>query len=71
MGSLSRKTPGGVDKFEQVSSRCDVDHADEAFRELIISGGDSAVDFQATEEAFDVVSLPVERPVMLDLNLAV
>ena len=62
---------GGVDKFEPVSGRCDMNHAEEAFGELIISSGDGAVDFQAAEEAFDVVSFPVERPVMLDLDPAV
>ncbi len=62
---------GGVDKFEPVSGAGDMYHAEEAFGELIISGGDGAVDFQAAEESFDVVSLPVERPVMLDLDAAV
>jgi hypothetical protein len=60
-----------VDKFEPVSGRCDLNHAEEAFGELIISGGNGAVDFQAAEEAFDVVSLSVERPVMFDLDPAV
>ena len=46
-------------------------HAEEAFGELIISSGDGAVDFQTAEEAFDVVSFPVERPVMFDLDAAV
>ncbi len=48
-----------------------MDHAEEAFGELIISGCDGAVDFQAPEEAFDVVPLPVERAVMFDLDAAV
>jgi hypothetical protein len=48
-----------------------MDHAEEAFGELIISGGDGAVDFQAPEEAFDLISFPVERPVMFDLDAAV
>jgi hypothetical protein len=62
---------GGVDKFEPVSGRCDVNHAEEAFGELVVSGCDGAVDFQTPEEAFDVIALPVERPVMFDLDAAV
>jgi hypothetical protein len=38
---------------------------------LIISRGDGAIDFQAAEEAFDVIAFPVERPVMFDLDPAV
>jgi hypothetical protein len=48
-----------------------MDHAEEALGELVVAGCDSAVDFQATEEAFDVVSLTVERLVMFDLYPAV
>ena len=62
---------GGVDKFEPVSGCGDMDHAEEALGKLIVAGCDSAVDFQATEEAFDVVSLTVERPVMFDFYPAV
>jgi len=62
---------GDVDKFEPVSGRCDVNHAEEAFGELIVSCGDSAVNFHTAEEAFDVVSLPVEYQVMLDLDPAI
>jgi uncharacterized protein GlcG (DUF336 family) len=60
-----------VDKFEPVSGGGDVDHAEEAFGELIISGGNGAVDFQAAEEALDVIAFLVERPVMFDLDPAV
>jgi Ca2+-binding RTX toxin-like protein len=62
---------GGVDKFEPVSGGGDLDHAEEAFGELVVSGCDGAVDFQATEEAFDVVALFVEGAVMFDLDPAV
>lgn len=62
---------GGVDKFEPVSGGGDVNHAEEALGELIISSGDGAVDFQTAEEALDVIALPVERPVMFDLDAAV
>lgn len=60
-----------MDKFEPVSGGGDVNHAEEAFGELIISGCDGAVDFQAAKEAFDMVSLPVEDRVMFDLDPAV
>ena len=62
---------GGVDKFEPVSGGGDMDHTEEAFGELIIPGCDGAVDFQAAEEPFDVVSFSVERPVVFDLDPAV
>ena len=48
-----------------------MNHAEEAFGELIVSSGDGAVDFQAAKEAFDVISFPVERPVMFDFDAAV
>jgi hypothetical protein len=59
-----------VDRFQPVFGG-DMDHAEDAFGELIISGGDGAVDFQAPEEAFDVMAFLVERPVRLDLAPAV
>ena len=62
---------GGVDKFEPISCGGDMDHTEEGFGELIISGGDGAVDFQAAEESLDVIAFPVERPVMFDLDPAV
>lgn len=46
-------------------------HAEEALGKLVVAGCDSAVDFQATEEAFDVISLTVERLFMFDLYPAV
>ena len=51
---------GGVDKFEPASGGGDMDHAEEAFGDLVVSSGDGAVDFQATEEAFDVIAFLVE-----------
>jgi hypothetical protein len=53
---------GGVDKFEPVSGGGDLDHAEKAFGELILSRGDGANDFQATEDAFDVIAFPGKRP---------
>jgi hypothetical protein len=62
---------GGVGKFEPVSGGNDLNHAEEAFGELIISSGDGAVDFQTAEEVLDVIAFLVERPVMFDLDVAV
>lgn len=44
-----------------------MDHAHEAFAELIVPGCYGAVDFQASEHALDAVALFVERRVMFDL----
>lgn len=60
-----------MDKFEPVSGGGDVNHGEKAFGELIVSGCDGAVDFQSAEEAFDLVSLSVERPIMFDLDPAI
>nr|WP_197277449.1 hypothetical protein [Sphingomonas profundi] len=48
-----------------------MDHAEEAAGELVIAGGDGAVDFEVAEHALDAVALLVERAVMLDLYPAV
>jgi hypothetical protein len=69
--TLFPRSLGGVDKFEPVSGGGDVNHTEEAFGELVISGCDGAVDFQTPQEAFDVIAVPVERPVMFDLDAAV
>lgn len=61
----------GVDEFEPVSGGCDVHHAHEAGGELIVAGGDCAVDFQTAQHALDAVALLVERPVVFDLHAAV
>lgn len=60
-----------MDEFAPVSGSGDIDHAHEAGCELIISGGDGAVDFQSAEHAFDPVALLVERAVMFNLHAAV
>lgn len=62
---------GGVDKFEPVSSGGDMDHAEEAFGEQVVAGGDGAVDFEAAEEASDMIAFLVERAVVFDLDPAV
>ena len=61
----------GANKFEPVSGGGDMDHAEQACGELVLARGDGAVDFQVAEEPFDVVSFPVERPVMFDFDPAV
>ena len=62
---------GGVDKFEPVSGGGEVDHAEEAAGELVVAGGDGAVDLEVAEHALDAVALLVERSVMLDPHPAV
>jgi len=65
------KALGRVDKFEPVSGGGDMDHAEEAAGELVVAGGDGAVDLQVTEHSLDAIALLVERAVMLDLHTAV
>lgn len=48
-----------------------MDHAEEAAGQLVIAGGDSAVDFEMAEHALDAVALFVERAVLFDLHAAV
>ena len=48
-----------------------MDHAEEAVGQLIVSGGDGAVDFEMAQHALDAVALVVERSIMLDLDAAV
>lgn len=60
-----------MDKFEPVSGRGDVDHAEEAVGELVVSGGDGAIDFKMAEHAFDAVALSVECPVIIDCHSAI
>ena len=67
----NHKLLGGVDKFEPISGGGDMNHAEEAFGELVIAGCDGSVDFQTAEEAFDVIAFLVERPVMFDFDPAV
>lgn len=62
---------GGVDKFEPVSCRGEMDHSEEAVGQLIVAGGDGAVDLELPKHALDAVALLVERPIMLDFHAAV
>ena len=62
---------GGVDKFEPVSGGGDVDHGQEALRELVIACRDGAINFEASEEALDLVALFMEFPVVFDLHTAI
>lgn len=59
---------GSVSEFEPVSDCADVNHTHETGGELIVSGCDGAVDFHPGEHALDMVTLPIERPVMPDLT---
>jgi hypothetical protein len=60
-----------VDKFEPVPSGGDMNRVAEVFGELVIACCYGGVDFQATEEAFDVDPLPVGHPVMFGLDPAI
>lgn len=73
MANLFRDAPilGGVDKFKPVSGCGEMDHAEEAAGQLIVSGRDGAVDFELSEHAFDAIALLVERPVIVDFHAAV
>lgn len=48
-----------------------MDHADEAVGELVVAGGDAAVDLEVAEQALNAIALLVEHPVMLDFQGAV
>jgi uncharacterized protein GlcG (DUF336 family) len=48
-----------VDKFEPVSGGGEMDHAEEAVGQLIVSGGNGPVDLQVTEHTLDAISLLV------------
>ena len=60
---------GGVDIFEPAPGGGKVDHAEEAVRQLIVAGGDGAVEMP--EHRLSVVSLPVEHAVVVNLHAAV
>ena len=62
---------GGVDKFEPISCGGEMDHSEEAVGQLVVSGGNGAVDLEVAEHALNAVALFVEHPVMLDLHAAV
>ncbi len=44
---------GGVDEFEPVSCGSNMNHADEALGELVVSSSNGAVDFQSAKHPFD------------------
>ena len=54
-----------------MSSSGEVDHAAEAVGQLVVAGGDGAVDLEVAEHALDALALPADRPVILNLRLAV
>lgn len=47
------KLLGGVDEFEPVSCGSNMNHADEALGELVVSSSNGAVDFQSAKHPFD------------------
>ena len=50
---LRVKLLGGVDEFEPVSCGSNMNHADEALGELVVSSSNGAVDFQSAKHPFD------------------
>jgi hypothetical protein len=62
---------GGVDKFEPVSGGGEMNHPEEAVGQLIVSGGDGAVDLERSKHALDAIALLVECPIVLDFQAAV
>ena len=58
-----------MDKFEPVSGGGEMDHSEEAVGQLIVSGGDGAVDFELPEHALDAVARRF-HPALLALHLA-
>jgi hypothetical protein len=51
-----------VDKFEQLADGCDPDHAETTLGELIVAGGDGAVDLTMTEHVLDAVDMVLDLP---------
>jgi hypothetical protein len=62
---------GSVDEFKQVAGGSDLDHAEEAFGELVVSGGDRAIDLEMTKHALDTIAFLVESAVVDDRLLTV
>lgn len=48
-----------------------MDHSQEAVGQLIVSGGDGAIDLEIAEHTIDAIALLVERPIMLDSYVTV
>jgi len=61
---------GRVDKFEPISDCGEMEHTEEALGELVVSGGDGAVDLEMTDQALDTVALALEALVPADRPLA-
>ncbi|MEN3145552.1 peptidase dimerization domain-containing protein [Ochrobactrum sp. WV_118_8] len=56
LAKINAMTPedlGGVDEFEPVSCGSNMNHADEALGELVVSSSNGAVDFQSAKHPFD------------------
>jgi len=48
-----------------------LDHGEEVFGELVVSGGDAAEVFEFTEEALDMVAFSIERLAEAGLPFAI
>jgi restriction system protein len=59
------------EKFKTFQLRKLVQSGKEAVGQLIVSGGDGAVDLELPEHALDAIALLVERPIMLDFHTAI
>src|SRR5262245_18839829 len=60
---LPRCGLGGVDKFEPVSGGGEMDHSEKTAGQLVVAGGDGAVDLQVTKTRHsDSVRSPLLKP---------
>ncbi len=48
-----------------------MNHTDETLGELVVSGGNGAVDFQSAKHPFDWVALFIQRAIIFHLHAAV
>lgn len=56
-----------VDKFETTPGFYDVHNWQEAISDFVVTGRDGGLDFQAPEEALDLVALFVKSAIVVDL----
>ncbi|HTG39453.1 MAG TPA: hypothetical protein VL973_11680 [Sphingomonas sp.] len=60
-----------MDEFELVSGGGCIDHAEESVGQLVVAGGNGAIDLEMAEHALDAIALSVERPILIDFHTAV
>jgi len=48
-----------------------MDHAEEAVGQLVVAGGNGAIDLEMAEHALHAIALSVERPIIIDFHTAV